>query len=262
MSANPDSNELPPAHAGWALFLDFDGTLVELREHPSHVVVSPGLTELLESLSAAFQGAVAVVSGRSIADLDRLLAPLRLPLAGVHGLERRDAAGRMHCDEEAERTLAEVREAVADFVELHEGLHWEDKGSAFAVHYRRVPEFAGAVREFLQEQRDLLDGDFHVQAGKSVFELKPSGRNKGNAVHAFMSEAPFSGRVPVFIGDDVTDEDAFRAVNALGGCSIRIGPAETTGAGYQLDSVESAVAWLAGVAGTLRDQDARPGSSG
>lgn len=245
---------LPEPRADWCLFLDFDGTLVELRDHPDEVEVSTDLPALLASLAGGLGGAIAIVSGRQIDGLDRLLAPLELPVAGVHGLERRDAAGRLHRDLDAEHRLVDVGEAVAEFVDRHAGLYWEDKGAAFAIHYRRAPEYADEVRAFLQRQCDRLDGDFHLQAGKAVLELKPAGRDKGAAVAAFLEEPPFRGRTPVFIGDDVTDEDAFEVVNARGGHSIRIGePDVPTHARYRIDSVGDALGWLAALAGALPD---------
>ncbi len=253
---------LPRAAADWCLFLDFDGTLVELRDHPAEVTVPTDLRALLRALADAFAGAVAIISGRRVGELERLLEPLELPLAGIHGLERRAADGSLHRDESAERALARVRDAVADFVERHDGLYWEDKGGAFAVHFRRAPEHGAAVREFLQRQRDVLDGDFHLQAGKAVYELKPAGRDKGRAVSDFMHEAPFAGRVPVFVGDDVTDEDAFEAVNALGGISVRIGaPAAESHARYRIESVGAALAWLASLPAQLPAVDTRPGAT-
>ena len=253
---------LPRARADWCLFLDFDGTLVDLRDHPAEVTVPRELHGLLASLVASLGGAVAIVSGRRLADLDRLLETSELPLAGIHGLERRDAAGHVHHHPDAERALARVRDAVADFVERHHGLYWEDKGGAFAVHYRRAPEHADAVREFLQHQRDVLDGDFHLQPGKSVYELKPAGRDKGRAVSEFMQEPPFSGRVPVFVGDDVTDEDAFETVNGLGGHSIRIGSADdSTHAHHRIDSVDAALEWLSTLPREIAAGDSGPAAA-
>jgi trehalose 6-phosphate phosphatase len=256
-------NPPPEPRADWALFLDFDGTLVELREQPGDVILPTGTGELLLRLRALFAGAVAIVSGRTLADLDALLAPVRLPLAGLHGLERRDGGDRLHGAGQPDPGLETVREAVAGFAEARPGLLSEDKGAALAVHYREAPERADEVAAFLARQRATLGAGFHVQAGKAVLELKPDGRDKGDAVRAFMREAPFAGRVPVFIGDDRTDEPAFAAVNALGGRSIRVGGHdEPTAACHGLDSVEAAIAWLAvlpdAIAGSP-DTDLAPG---
>jgi len=243
---------LPPPDPSWCLFLDFDGTLVELRDHPEQVEAPTSLAGLLLTLLDAFGGAVAIVSGRSVTSLERLLTPLQLPVAGIHGLERRDARGILHRNRGAAAALRRVRPAVERFVAEREGLHWEDKGGALAVHYRGAPEREGEVRGFLEGQcRDLGDG-FHVQAGKAVFELKPVGRDKGRVVAEFMQEVPFAGRVPVFIGDDRTDEDAFAWVNANAGISVRVGePDMPSAARYRADSVAETLAWLEGLPGAL-----------
>lgn len=249
MSTTADA--LPAARPDWCLFLDFDGTLVELRDHPAEVTVPEPVTALVRDLLAAFDDAVAIISGRSVDDLATLFAPLELPLAGIHGLERRDAAGHLYRDAEAERALDAVRTAVAGFVAERPGLFHEDKGGALAVHFRHDRDQAAAVRDFLQRQCERLDHDFHLQPGKDVCELKPFGRDKGRAVRAFMREPPFIGRTPVCIGDDDTDEHAFEAVNEQGGFSIRVGPAGTsTRAQYRLDSVTEALDWL----GTLPER--------
>ena len=240
--------ELPPPRPDWALFLDFDGTLVELRDRPESVTLPPATAELLPRLRDLLGGALAIVSGRAIADLDRLLKPLRLPVAGLHGAERRDARGRLHCAEETSTRLQPVRDAVAGFVEARPGLQGEDKGGALAIHYRGAPERGDEVAGFLERQRAAVGPGFHVHSGKTVYELKPDDRDKGDAVRAFMAEAPFAGRVPVFMGDDRTDEDAFAAVNALGGVSIRVGAHhEPTAADHLLASVAAAGEWLAGL---------------
>lgn len=247
------ADALPAARPDWCLFLDFDGTLVELRDHPAEVSVPAPVTALVRDLLANFDGAVAIISGRGVDDLARLFAPLELPLAGIHGLERRDAAGRLYRDDEAERALDAVRASVAEFVAERPGLFHEDKGGALAVHFRHARDQAAAVRAFLQQQCERLDHDFHLQSGKDVCELKPFGRDKGRAVRAFMDEPPFAGRMPVCVGDDDTDEHAFEAVNALGGFSIRVGSAGTpTRARYRLDSVTDALDWLGSLPSAIR----------
>ncbi len=238
-------NTLPTPADNWALFLDFDGTLVEIADRPDAVVPPPDLADRLARLASAFDGALAIVSGRSLADLDRVLHPLRPPLAALHGIERRDARGRVLTHTDAADRLAHVREAIGGFVAARHGLAAEDKGAAVAVHYRAAPERRDEVGAFLERQRRLLGDDFHVQAGKQVFELKPGLRDKGQAVRAFMQEQPFAGRVPVFVGDDRTDEDAFAAANALGGHSIRVGEHhEASAACATLASVAATLAWL------------------
>ncbi len=236
--------ELPRPRPDWCLFLDFDGTLVELERRPEHVRASDRLIALLFDLSRALDGAVAIVSGRSVANLEALLAPLRLPIAGVHGLERRDAHGLLHHNGEACDGLEAARGAVAAFVDAQPGLHWEDKGCALAVHYLDAPELGAEVERFLCRQRDRLGRHFHVQSGKAVYELKPAGRDKSAVVAEFLAEPPFAGRIPVVLGDDVTDEDAFAEANRRGGWSIRVGTVGESRAQHCLASVDEALAWL------------------
>lgn len=252
---------LPEPEPDWGLFLDFDGTLVELRRHPGEVEAPESLAALLLSLLEALDGAVAIVSGRSVEGLERLLAPLQIPLAGVHGLERRDARGIVHRDTSAAGLLSRVRDAIEQFVSNRKGLLWEDKGGAIAVHFRGAPERAAEVQSFLEDQSAAIGEEFHVQAGKAVFEIKPAGRDKGRVVAEFMREPPFAGRTPVFLGDDRTDEDAFAWVNAHGGISIRVGGGGDwpTVARYGLGSVAEAIDWLASLPARLdRRRDPAP----
>lgn len=249
-----DHDALPAARPDWCLFLDCDGTLVELRDHPGDVEVPAPVVELLQELLTILDGAVAIVSGRGVNDLARLFGIPGLALAGIHGLERRDAAGRMHRDLAAERALDAARAAVAEFVAARPGLFHEDKGGALAVHFRGDRAQADAVHAFLQDQCERLDHDFHVQPGKDVYELKPSGRDKGRVVREFMAEPPFAGRRPVFVGDDDTDEYAFEAVNRLGGVSVRVGPpGRATDARYRLESVSDTLAWLGSLPQRIRE---------
>ncbi|MEF8834415.1 MAG: trehalose-phosphatase [Halofilum sp. (in: g-proteobacteria)] len=238
-------NALPRPAPDWALFLDFDGTLVEIEDHPDNVTLPAGMAQRLRHLQAALDDAVAIISGRALTDLEGLLHPLRLPLAGLHGLERRDALGCIHRDERDSERLEAVRDAIAGFVAARPGLYAEDKGSALAVHFRGAPEREQETAAFLERQRRQLGDSFHIQVGKLVFELKPVGRDKGRAVRVFMAEPPFKGRTPVFVGDDRTDEDAFVAVNALGGVSIRVGEHHPdTAATATLPSVTATLDWL------------------
>ncbi|MBA1147697.1 trehalose-phosphatase [Ectothiorhodospiraceae bacterium WFHF3C12] len=234
----------PPPGCPWALFLDFDGTLVELAAHPDHVEVNERLREVLARLRRLQAGALALVSGRSIASLDGLLAPMTLPLAGVHGLERRDARGHIHRPAGAVDRLAALRRTLDGFIAERPGLFYEDKHLALAVHYRAAPQHAGELERFLRRALHELGNGFQLQTGKAVFEVRPAGADKGSAVRAFMAEPPFAGRLPVFAGDDRTDEDAFAAVNALGGISVRVGDGRPTAARYELADVEETLAWL------------------
>jgi len=235
---------LPAWDARWALFLDVDGTLLEIMEHPDDVRAAPRLRRLLAAAARALDGALALVSGRSIASLDAVFDPLRLPAAGLHGLERRDAGGKVHYPAGYARRIAAARDTLLEFVQSEPGLLLEDKGAALALHYRGAPALEAQCRQRIGLAREAAGEDFHVQHGKMVFELKPSGRDKGTAVADFMREAPFRGRRPVFVGDDVTDEDGFRAVNALGGISIRVGESAGSAARLVAADVAAILDWL------------------
>ena len=237
-------SESAPNPQGWALFLDVDGTLLELAETPQGVHVSTNLKHLLEDVRWRLDGALALVSGRSLANLDNLFSPLKLIASGVHGCERRTADGHVLRPEVDAATIARVRSQLADFVRSHEGLLLEDKHYAIAMHFRRAPDMKDEVYRVMNEALVQLGPTFALQAGKSVLELRPGAWTKGSSITAFMQEAPFIGRTPVFIGDDVTDEDAFEVVNDLNGVSIRVGPAAATRAKHRLGGVSEVLRWL------------------
>jgi trehalose 6-phosphate phosphatase len=227
-----------------ALFLDFDGTLVEIAPRPGDVVVSDALRALLESLHAALDGALAVISGRRLADLLDHLAPLAVPAAGSHGLEYQVRPGHRLSTSDAclpDNVWADIEAFVAE----HPALLLEHKGHSAAVHFRQAPELGQAVAARLTALRDRDAPDFMLQAGKMVWELRPQGIHKGSAIERFMSGPPFAGRLPVFVGDDVTDEDAFGAVNDLGGWTVYVGSnAGGTTAGMGLPDVPAVSRWL------------------
>lgn len=236
----------PPWPEKPALFLDLDGTLVELVDHPSLTIASPSLRALLPKLPEACAGAVAVISGRRIEDVDRILAPHSFFAAGVHGLERRSGAGIASID--AAASLAEIRRRVEPFVDARRGLWIEDKRLAFAVHYRSRPELETEVHRFVAGLQAVLPADVEILLGHDVFEVKPGVADKGKALEAFMEEPPFVGRTPVFIGDDVTDEAGFRAVNALDGVSVKVGTGATI-ARWRLADVAAVIDWLSTAVG-------------
>ena len=217
-------DEVEPART--AFFLDVDGTLLGFKDHPQDVVADPALLALLKRLRGAAGGALALVSGRMIADLDRIVAPLVLPAGGVHGAELRFADGREQVGGGAR--VAAIRAEAQAYVE-RAGLWLEVKGqSTFAIHYRRAPEREGEVLKFLD---DLIAGQtLMVQAGKMVAEVKPADVDKGTAIARQMETAPFAGRAPLFMGDDLTDEHGFRAVLAMGGVAIKVGEGPTLAA--------------------------------
>ena len=232
-----------------AVLLDFDGTLVAIADQPGGIVLKEHTVETLARLESLLGGAVAIVSGRPIEEIDRVFAPRTFPVAGIHGLERRDAAGRRHdapYDRAALDAMAGTLEAA---IGGEPGLLLERKPGSVALHYRRRPELADFCRERAARAAEAHAG-VHVLTGKMVVEVKLGGRTKADAVEAFMSEAPFAGRRPLYAGDDVTDEDAFRAVEGLGGTSIKIGDGPTE-ARYVVAETEAFLDWLDGLSERL-----------
>ena len=240
---NPPAARLPAFAADWALFLDIDGTLLEHAERPDAVRPGEPVVRLLEELQRAGGGALALISGRAVADIDALFAPLKLPVAGQHGIERRDASGRVHRHALPSAALRGVAARIGEFAARHPGLLFEDKGLNLALHYRLAPQLAGAAQATLREAAAQLGAGFELLHGKMVVELKPSGRDKGGAIEDFMREAPFAGRRPVFVGDDQTDEYGFGVVNRLGGESVKVG-AGPTAARWRIPDAPSVRAWL------------------
>lgn len=239
-------SQIAAAHnkRGWAVFLDVDGTILEIAPAPADVRVPESLKILLNALCLRLDGALALVSGRSIADLDALFAPFRFCAAGVHGFERREASGcalQSRVDDSAlDAARAELARLVAEFP----GLLLEDKGSALALHFRRVPQLRTLVLDRMKRLIAELGERFALQPGKCVFEIRPAGWTKATAIAHFMNTPPFLGRTAVFLGDDVTDEDGFARVNELGGISMRVGAPTSTCAQYWLQDVAQALRWL------------------
>lgn len=240
--------EPPPSLAGEpiALFLDVDGTLIEIAERPGDVHVPLKLLHTLERLQTELKGAVALVSGRPISQLDELFGRESFSAAGLHGFEQRNLATRQFRLAAPPEGIARARTALEGFVQDHPGTMLEDKGVTLALHYRQAPELQEEARRFTAKVVAESDGGLIVLPGKMVFELKPPGVDKGKAVETFMTEMPFAGRRAVFCGDDVTDEAGFRVVNASGGLSVRVGHGERpSDASCHVDSVTALRAWLA-----------------
>jgi trehalose 6-phosphate phosphatase len=214
---------LPEPSPDWALFLDIDGTLLELAATPNEVVVPPGLPDLLRALRRRLNGAVALVSGRALTDIDALLSPLTLAAAGQHGAEIRLPDGRTERFDAAAEVLHSLLPTVAAFAAARPGILVEDKGMTIAVHCRQVPQYQGELGPFLDDLAARHPDRLETIHGHRVFEIKPRNLSKRTAVDHFMRVAPFAGRLPVFIGDDRTDEDGFAAANAAGGYAIRVG---------------------------------------
>ena len=234
---------LPPPQPDWAYFFDIDGTLVDLADLPTGTRPDSVIQRLIEASYRSAGGAVALISGRSIADIDRMFPGRPFPAAGQHGMERRDATGRVSRHAFPSHELDGVRRRLADAVARHPGLFLEDKGLSLAVHYRRAPRLAAYVHRLVHKLVTPLGTRYCVLPGKRILEVKPAGKDKGVAVQEFMQEAPFRGRTPVFVGDDVTDEFGFKTVNRLDGHSIKVGPGRTV-ARWRLGDVEAVRAWL------------------
>jgi trehalose 6-phosphate phosphatase len=239
----------PPPSLDWCLFLDVDGTLIELADTPFDTHVGDDLKDVLKEVAERLGGALALVSGRSIEYLDALFAPLRLPSAGLHGVERRKATGVLHGASFIDSQLDRARTLLGTFVQAHPGTLLEDKGRTVAVHYRLAPQFESQVREQVMAIAAALGSNYHVQAGSMMLEIKPRGFDKGGAVKAFMQEPPFSGRRPVYVGDDLTDIDGFRAVEIFGGVSIAVG-GRVQGQ-YELRDPAAVREWLRDIAGLI-----------
>jgi trehalose 6-phosphate phosphatase len=232
-----------------ALFLDFDGTLVDIAARPDAIEVSPGTIELLAALERTLDGALAIVSGRDIPDLDHYLAPLQLCVAGVHGLVRRDAQGRRRVARLDHDALCRFRTALEERIAGCDGLILEEKTGALALHYRARPELAETCAAAVAAALATADApDLMVVSGKMVIETRLNHHSKGTAIAAYMDEPPFRDRRPVFIGDDVTDEDGFSVVKRLGGIAVKVGDGDTI-APYRIASPAGLRAWLAALAG-------------
>ncbi|MGZ5194859.1 MAG: trehalose-phosphatase [Ramlibacter sp.] len=203
-----------------ALFLDFDGTVVDIAPQPGAVVVPHGLVDVLGSLGERLGGGIALISGRPIEQIDAFLHPLRLPAAGVHGLERRGTNGAMTLL--STHPLQHVEEAARALAAKFPQLLVEPKRGSVALHYRQAPELAALCLETMQAAVAESPG-LTLLPGKMVLEAKPGGASKGHAIEAFLKEAPFAGRRPVFIGDDLTDEVGFSLVQRLGGLGVKVG---------------------------------------
>lgn len=242
MSAKPFPPELDALQSAGdvALFLDFDGTLVDIAPTPDGIAVPSGLVSSLHDLRDRLEGRLALVSGRAIVDLERHLGQLELVRAGSHGSDCRDAAGGT-IGEAPGAIAEELRSEVSRFVEKH-GLTKEDKPHGAALHYRSDPKLEDSVLEFarkLAEQHEL-----ELKRGKCVVELVARGANKGSAVHAIMQQQLFSGAKPIFVGDDVTDEDGMSAAQDYNGFGVLVGDRTPSLAKYGLATPAAVHHWL------------------
>lgn len=244
-----ESVDLPPPPFALprrsALFLDLDGTLAPIMPRPDDVGPDPRRARVLASLREAFEDRIAVVSGRDLPNLDYILGGAMPAIGAVHGLVRRTADGAVIAREPHEG-LADARRILVELAHCERGLLFEDKGLSVALHYRNAPGCAEAVieaAERLSQATGLV-----LQLGDMVAELRTPGADKGAAVTAFLREAPFLGATPVFVGDDLTDEDGFAAAARLGGFGVLVGESRPTEARYRLENTAAVFKWLEGLA--------------
>jgi trehalose 6-phosphate phosphatase len=240
---SPVARSRPPAidPSRDALFLDLDGTLAGFEAHPDAVAPVKRRTVLLRRLGERLDGRLAIVTGRTVAEADRILADACPVVAGVHGLSIRGPDGLLAEAAPSGSFQTALAEASA-FAADRPGLLVENKGMAVALHYRQAADQAEAVNALGREL--AAQHDLHGQQGHMVFELRLKGADKGSAVERLMALAPFSGSRPIFVGDDLTDEDGFRAVRSLGGYSVLVGDRKGSEADHGLADVEAVLAWL------------------
>lgn len=212
-----------------ALFLDFDGTLVEIAPSPEDVRLDRRVAPALDILRASLGGALALVSGRPVAFLDTMLAPYRFDAAGLHGAQIR-LDGEIRAQADAPEALHEAMRELVRFANSHVGVIVEDKRISVALHWRLAPQLKDDALALMRGVAARIGPGVRLQEGKSVAELVPAGASKGGAIAFLMETAPYAGRRPVFVGDDITDEAGFEAVNAMGGLSIRVGGGDTRAA--------------------------------
>lgn len=229
-----------------ALFLDVDGTLIEFDRDPEAVTLLPDVREAIGRISDRLEGAVALISGRPLGQLDALFAPLHLPAAGLHGHELRRADGQVHSPAGSTDTsewLHAVHQQAMRFAHGHPGVLVEDKGRSLALHWRAVPHAADEVRAFADRHIRGHVG-YRLQPGDHVVEFVPEGSDKGRALQDLMQHPPFRGRLPVFLGDDLTDEFGFEAANAQHGWSVLVGARSPSKAVFALPDIRGVHAWL------------------
>ena len=243
LTASQPNDAVPPPpllNTQHALFLDFDGTLVELAEQPQAVKLPADLLALLQRLQLQQRGALAIITGRTVDSLNDLLRPLQLPVAGEHGAAIYGPGGQLACDPTPD--LGEIAQLLQDFVRTHKGLLLECKGHGLALHYRGAPQLEAdclaLATKFSRARPDLA-----VLQGKAVVELKSARVDKGRALETLMQSSPFLGRIPIFIGDDTTDEAAIIKAQALGGIGIKVGLGQSA-AHYQLPDPEHVLDFL------------------
>ncbi len=224
-----------------AFFFDFDGTLVDIAPNPDAANLDNAVEEMLQRLARATNGALAIISGRDITDIDKHFENFRPAMSGGHGAEWRFADGET-CAVASSSAIDAIKREFTDFASRCEGVIAEPKRYSVALHFRKRPELEERCIRFATEIGERSQ-DVELIHGKMVVELKPAGQNKGTAIRRFMEHSPFSGRQPIFVGDDVTDEDGFAIVRQLEGVAIKIGSGETK-ANYRLPDTAAFRDWL------------------
>ena len=228
-----------------ALFLDMDGVLAPLAETPDAVGPVARRSAVLRRLDERLQGRLAIVSGRTLSEIDRISAAGPLAASGVHGLQRRRRDGSTVIAP-ASPGIAPATRALRAFQDEHPEVIVEEKGVSVGLHYRQASEVGEAALALARSV--AAEHGLSVQPGVMVVELKTPGSDKGSAITAFMAEPPFQGATPVMLGDDLTDENAFRAATTLGGFGVLVGPMRETLASHGLATVDAVLSWLEAVA--------------
>lgn len=227
-----------------AFLLDVDGTLLPFAPDPAAARADPEVRELLTSLGTACGGALAFVSGRAIESLDALFSPMHLPASGLHGLEFRGADGQLHRRPVDVAALEAARPLLARVAAGNPALYLEDKRDALGLHYRHAPQLEPELTTALRGIAARIGCGLEVLQGPMVLEIAHGGISKASGVSDLMGSAPFEGRRPIYLGDDLTDEPAFSAVAAAGGLAILVGAVRPTAARYAIGSVTGARSWL------------------
>jgi trehalose 6-phosphate phosphatase len=253
-----ERRQLPDPQPNWALFLDIDGTLLDIAARPDAVFVPDGVVSLLAALNRSLDGAVALVSGRAIERIDAFFAPLILSAAGQHGAEIRIGNGAIKTFETPNGGAAELLPSIQAFASTRPGILVEYKGMTIAIHYRAAPQYGAELEKFLDEATAGQRAKLEIMRGHLVFDIKPRGVGKGTAVDRFMRTPSFAGRIPVFLGDDRTDEDGFAAANRLGGFGVKVGGQGPTAAAWRMENPEEVRSWLAGFAQASDRSDGAP----
>jgi trehalose 6-phosphate phosphatase len=246
----PTPLDCPDWMRAWALFLDIDGTLLDLAPEPQAVRIPPGLPAQLAALARGLDGALALVSGRPLSDIDRFF-PGGFDAAGTHGAQWRLGGTETGPGATVDAALVGIFAALQEEANRLPGIILERKPHALALHYRQAPEREAQVRSLAERAAQSLGPAFRLQTGKLVIELLPVEAGKGGAIQRFMGLPPYAGRTPVFVGDDRTDEDGFAVVNRLGGYAVRVGDDRPTQARFQLHVPAAVRDWLAGLAASL-----------